>query len=580
VQIFTFLKQAEKIIKSYKFAIVILIIILLQVEVFSVESHNNDDSNTSNNTHIKIVLIGLDGLEWSIINELVKENKLPTFAKLIQEGTYGNLKIFQKDYLSPALWTTMVTGKKPEVHGILGFLLHEKDKYGTVVPRTYHRKVKALWNILSECGRKAGVINYFATWPPEKINGFIVPNLNSRLVSLKSSDVFPSSLVNEINFLIKSYRYDNNNLNSDFFEEQAKDINVTIDILKTVSPYLYQKFNNDLDLLIVYTHKTDDVQHFFWKFMEPEYFQHPAWGLNPENIEKYGDFIKDIYRKIDEMVKEIIKYIDEETVVIICSDHGFQRGRSAPIVRLDNLDKLLAFYGFLTFSRNDIKLQGIDFSKTKAYHYQLDPTRLPFNTGLPFALISINLRGRQPQGIVAPGDEYFRLKRQLIDILSNLRVLETGEKLFTEVSEISFERADIAIFIKNNIDLLKQHIKINNDIYPLNIFYTFKKMSGDHLMHKGVIIIYGNNIKKAKLIEGAHILDITPTILYLLGLPIAKDMEGKVLTQAIDTKFLESNPIKYIDTYEVEKKYNRKEFISQPIDKKQLEKLKSLGYIQ
>lgn len=549
--------------KGYKIVIIILIITSLQFDVFPAELHND--------TNIKVVLIGFDGLEWFIIEDLIKEGKMPTFARLIRDGTYGNLQIFDKSYPSSVLWTSLATGKRPEIHGILDFAVHEDDKYELTSVRSYHRKVKALWNILSECGKKAGIINYFATWQPEEINGFIVSDKYPQLSRLKGADVFPSNLINEINSITESYRYNNND---NFFEEKARGIIVNIDELSDVTSYLYQKFNKDLDLLITYTRETDTAQHLFWKFMEPEFFQHPAWGLSPELVDKYGNFIPDIYQRVDGMVKEIISYADKDTIIIICSDHGFQSVNPTPQVRLGNLNNLLEAIGFLAFENNS-EIQVIDFFKTKAYHYKI----CPGPSASPFILISINLKRREPQGIIQPGEEYLQVKKRLIDILSNLRIVETGKKLFNMVTEVSFERGDIGISIKNNIDLLEQHVKINEDIYPLNTFYTLLDSSGGHRNHKGVFIIYGKNIKKAKLIEDVHILDITPTILYLLGIPIAKDMEGKILTQAIEENFLKRNPVKYIDTYEDVEKRGLEKSTSDPIDKEQLEKLKSLGYV-
>lgn len=554
----------------YKIVIIILITILIQFDVFPAELHN--DTNINNNTHTKIVLIGFDGLEWSIIEELIKEGKMPTFARLIQDGVCGNLRIFDKAS-SPMLWTSLATGKGPELHGIHGHVIYEDNKYEPVPPRSYHRKVKALWNMLSDNGKKVGVIKYFATWPSEEIYGFIVPD-TSRFSNLDDIDVFPNNLDNELNSIIKSYNIKYSET-KDFFEKEANYINVNLDTLSAITKYLYLKFNKNLDLLMVYTRETDFAQHWFWKFMEPEYFQHPVWGLNSENIKKYGSYIKDMYQKVDEMVKEIIKYIDGNTIVIICSDHGFQR-RPNLVVCLDKLNKLLEVIGFLAF-RDDVRTQNIDFSKTKAYHHPVEFERPPY------ALISINTKGRKPQGIVEPGEEYSRVKRRLIDILSKLKVVETNEKLFNNVSEVSIEEADITVSIKENIDLLQQHVKIKGRTYPLNTFYTFYDFSGDHKNHKGVLIICGKNIEKGKLIDDAHICDVTPTILYLLGLPTATDMQGQVLMRAIKEDFLKANPIKYISTYESKETKNEEPYsksASEPIDSQQLEKLKSLGYVQ
>ncbi|MFC1667684.1 alkaline phosphatase family protein [Candidatus Omnitrophota bacterium] len=538
-------------IKRYKITIIILISAFLLLSMLYMGFQKD--------TRTKIVFMGFDGLEWSIIDELLKEDKMPTFDKLLRNSSYGNLKMPHGAALSPALWTTMATGRSPGIHGILDHIVHEDDSYEPVVVRSYHRKVKALWNMLTERERKVGVINYFATWPPEEINGFIVSN--NALSGLDGNDVYPSNLAKEIDLLIEPFKVVNDNNN--FLEKHATRADFEMDILPVMSQYLYQKLNKDLDLFIVYSRYPDRIQHFFWKFMEPEYFQHPVWRLTPELIERYGNIIKDMYQKIDTIVEGMLEHIDKDTIVIVCSDHGFERKSNHPHVRLDNLDQLLEAIGFLTFNESD---KEIDFSKTKAYHYQV--------ASQPYVFIGINLKVQNPHGIVESGDEYAQVKKALINALSSLTVVETGKRLFNEVKDMTFERAHIGLSKEKNIDLLKQHVKINENIYSLDRFFNFENISGQHKNHKGVFMIYGKNIKRAQLIKDAHMLDITPTILYLLGLAIARDMEGKILVQAIDEDFIRKNPIKYISTYEDKGEYERKE------QREQLEMLRSLGYIQ
>ena len=113
-------------------------------------------------------------------------------------------------------------------------------------------------------------------------------------------------------------------------------------------------------------------------------------------------------------------------------------------------------------------------------------------------------------------------------------------------------------------------------------FIKFVENSGGHDLHDGVIIVAGKNIKTDVNITGASVLDITPTILYLLGLPVAKDMDGKVLVQAIDPSYLQRSPIRYIESYDQEEKTPLKpeKPMSTPYDEQLLERLRSLGYIQ
>lgn len=121
----------------------------------------------------KILLIGLDGASWDIMTPLIGEEKLPNIKQLMDKGCWGNLESFQP-LISEVIWTSIATGKSPQKHGITDRLMKDPDT-GELVPSTSNlRKVKAIWNILSEYKKKVGIIGYRLTWPPEKINGVMV----------------------------------------------------------------------------------------------------------------------------------------------------------------------------------------------------------------------------------------------------------------------------------------------------------------------------------------------------------------------------------------------------------------------
>jgi predicted AlkP superfamily phosphohydrolase/phosphomutase len=564
--------------RTLRFTVVVIIAIaFLNVNTFSKDPSDNKT---------KIFLIGIDGLEWSIIKKMVEAGMMPTFGELMKNGAYGDLKTLLK-YTSPSLWTTIATGKNPEVHGITSHIVHEEGRYELVSPMSYHRKVKALWNILTDYGKKTGVINYPCTEPPEPVNGFIIPY---SIVDIK--DTFPNELFGEINLIVeesaKTAKEFFNDFKSycDFQDDLSKEIICHLvdgEIWKvtTITSNIYEKFNGNLDLLMVYVWETDYISHIFWKFMKPDFFQHKSWELTPKNIKKFGSVIKDMYVMVDKFVKKLIEDVaDENTTIIICSDHGFRssphhqkNGIIVPIVFFKNLNKLLEIMGFLQFKSDiDLKASSIDFTKTLAYHYQLDEP-----SSYPNVFISLNLKGRQANGIVEPDGEYARVKTELIAALSNLKIVETDESLFDEVVEVSLPQRDIRVTIKSDINLLEQHVRVGGDIFPLSDFYILLDKSGDH-SDPGTLIIYGKNIRKVGLIKNAHILDIVPTILYLLDLPVAKDMKGNVLTQAIETDFLKRYPVKYIDSYETTKGAIREEFNHKPIKEQELEQLRSLGY--
>src|SRR5437867_3646754 len=121
----------------------------------------------------RVLVLGLDGMDPQVVDLLMAEDKMPNFAKLRQEGAYGRLGS-SPPLLSPIIWTTIATGKPPEQHGI-GHFVAVNDKTGEQLPVTSEmRRVRAIWNIASDAGRRVGVVGCWATWPAETVRGTIV----------------------------------------------------------------------------------------------------------------------------------------------------------------------------------------------------------------------------------------------------------------------------------------------------------------------------------------------------------------------------------------------------------------------
>lgn len=519
----------------------------------------------------KVLLIGIDGLTWRVINPLVRENRLPDTAKLIKRGVYGNLESLDPS-LSPLLWTSIATGKRPEKHDIWGWDTYEKRKSGPVPFRSFHRKTKAIWNILSENGKSVGVCNWLITWPPEKVNGFMVPFYWDWTEPSQGLDLFyPRELVSELPQTKREEYFRNLKINSEQ-DEWLGDFNYELSLVSKISSYLQNK--EKVDFFTLYLEGLDPIQHKFWKFMEPEHFDRKIWNLTEENIAKYKNVIRDSYEQTDQLLGQLLNRIDEDTVVIVVSDHGFRPVTGLPGVRID-FDKILEKVGLLKFKPNS---KEVDLSQTKAYSFKpcLGVTRI---------YVVINVVDKN-------SSEFKQLRSQLVDLVSNIRN-PGGETVFEEVNE----KVNLDEAYADKVDLIidqtettfigegDKPIYIYEKKYPLDSFIiespSLKDVSGGHDKYDGVIIIAGRNIKKGVGITDATLLDITPTILYLMGLPVAKDMDGKVLTQAIEPSFLEKNPIRYIDSYDKKETIQipKKEEIT-PYDKELLEKLKALGYIQ
>ena len=123
----------------------------------------------------KVLVIGWDAADWKIINPLMDQGLMPTLEGLVNNGVIGNLATLDPP-LSPILWSSIATGKLGDKHGILGFVEPDPEKMTIRPVLGSSRKVKAIWNILSQNGIKSNVIGWWPSHPAEPINGVMVSN--------------------------------------------------------------------------------------------------------------------------------------------------------------------------------------------------------------------------------------------------------------------------------------------------------------------------------------------------------------------------------------------------------------------
>jgi len=497
----------------------------------------------------KIILIGLDGATWKIIDPLIKKGKLPNLNKLINSGVRGNLRTV-KPWYSPLIWTSIVTGKTKEKHGITGFISQRRRK-GEIIPNSrLNRKCFTLWNILSYKGLVVGIAGPWVSWPAEKVNGYILTD--RMFFENLPSTTFPPELKSLLFLKIKPE--ENKSRNSIYLSM----MNI-LDSQKTIPRYslkvniknekLYLKQDNlkqyaglylnkifNPDFFFLYMRGPDVTSHFFWKYFEPDS------SVPEEEIKLYGELIPKNYIYQDYIVGKYISRADPNTTIIIVSDHGMDKKDYKPKIIFDNINKLWKKIGISDYlSVNKTELNSIevlikDSKKLKRIKNIL--SKLAIRKQKPIFQISVEKPGKI-------------LKLKLIKPYS-----------------LDY---DSFIYIKDKkIGRLKEYIQI-------------KEISGDHTLY-GILIMKGKGIKKNYQIKNCSVLDITPTILYLLGLPVGKDMDGKVLKDAFTPEFLKKNPVKYINTYEsllkkefFEKKYHER---NKELEKKLIEQLKSLGYIK
>ena len=444
-----------------------VICLLLCVLIFFASSHCARKPKEKR----KLVLIGIDAGSWNVINPLLEQGKLPNFKYLIDNGASGYLTTFKRTNWSPVLWTSIITGKLPEKHGIQGYV----SPKGFPINSTM-RKVKDLPELLSQNGYSVGFVGFWGSWPAEKVRGVMVSDLfslerykeSSRQANYTTTDysyllpvkqvTYPEDFVKEIYPLLltpkqvprETYarlilfndqeweRFDNLQM----MERKDFESLLKFALVSDINFYLITRYiqdNEKPEVLAVYLEGVDIVGHFFWRYMEPEYFS----PVPKRDIERFKDAIRNYYQLVDEWLGELILASPQGTAFLIISDHGMAR---------------------------------------------------------------------------VPKEGGYR-----------------GMSLH----------------------------------------------SGTHTTRPhpdGIIIFSGPGIKKGHKIEKAHILDITPTVLYYLGLPVGKDMDGKVILEAFEPDFVKKCPVRKIKTYD--KKPRKVKETSSPLDEEILNKLRSIGYIQ
>jgi len=390
----------------------------------------------------RVLLIGVDAATWTVMRPLIDAGRLPTFKKLVFEGWSGTLRSMEPT-ISPAVWTTIATGKVPDQHGIHGFVVESRD-HGNDVPVTSNlRRAETLWTIASRTGRRTNVVGWYVTWPVEPVNGvmvsdrFIPQDLGKkfggpRAATAEHPAVYPTELSPELEKLC--IRPD------DFLDPGERDFHKTFNIYPVdasrvaIAEHLMQQ--RSWDLTMVYIWGVDPIQHHFWQYYEPERWVGPP--ATPEVIRASRDVIPEYYQDVDGFVARLLAQTGPRDTVIVVSDHG-----AGPID-----------------------------------HY--DP-----KTGL----------------------------------------------------------------------------------------------SGSHRI-EGIVIAWGNHVRAGQASAAPSVLDVTPTVLHLLGLPVGEDMKGQVITELLDPGFAASRPVRKIATYETGRSRGDDRPIPSKMDEDIRERLRSLGYIQ
>ncbi|QEG37440.1 alkaline phosphatase family protein [Bythopirellula goksoeyrii] len=290
----------------------------------------------------RVLLIGWDAADWQMIDPLIEKGYMPTLAKLMSEGAWGNLATL-RPILSPILWNTVATGKRADQHGVLGFTEPDADATGVRPTSSTSRKCKALWNILSQCGLRSNVVGWYASHPAEPINGVIVSNQfeNSHLekgldAPLPTGAVHPPELADELaSFRVHPREIDASAL-LPFVPKAAEVARQESNRLGKLQHLISQSAtihavathlmaNTDWDFTAIYYEGIDRCGHEFMHCHPPKMEQ-----VSDEEYEAYKGCMESIYRFHDMLLETLLKLAGDDTAVVLMSDHGYYNDHLRP----------------------------------------------------------------------------------------------------------------------------------------------------------------------------------------------------------------------------------------------------------
>jgi predicted AlkP superfamily phosphohydrolase/phosphomutase len=466
---------------------------------------------------------------------------------------------------------------------------------------------------LNENDKKTIIVNFPFSYPPEKVNGLMISGLGSP--GMESNFTYPNSLKQELLANVPDYRIDVNV--EEFYLNHAsvfvKDIYHLTEARKRSVLYLMEE--KDWDFFMVVFVGSDRLQHFLW---DTQLQMNTSKGTMKYNV------ILKYYELIDSIIGEILQKLDENTINLIVSDHGFTQVKrdfyinnwlkSIGLLDLKSQGSFSAWLikrGITTESSNAALMRHAHSKWYKILH-KLIPKRLisffalnlsnirkycnwqktkAFSYSLTGQSIRINLKGREKNGIVNP-EEYNDLRDSIAFKLSKLTDPETGKKIVSQI----YKREEIyeGPYIMDAPDLL---IQLNDGFAMFGGFgngiFSSKKDQAQKSMNEsnghiwkaahdinGVFMSFGNDIRPVQV--EATVMDIAPTILHILNIPIPQMMDGNVLRNIFDTNSVLYNRLENIDQ---EKRKNEEieedeqEILTKEEELEIMARLKGLGYM-
>lgn len=527
------------------------------------ESQNARGAENRTRNPARVLVIGLDGATFRVLTPLVEMGMLPNLRRLVVEGAKGILTSTLPPTTPPG-WTSIFTGKSPGSHGVFDFSSRIPNSYDRTVVNSTCRRGKPIWTLLSRVGKCVAVVNVPLTYPPEEVNGCMISGMFTP--SIESSFTYPKEFKEELLERFPDYVIDpDEKVDGHASSEKQRFLHV-------------ERATKQLRDLTIFMMRNMEWDFFALVFVGPDRMQHVT-GVEIDSVSSSGveeNLLVAHLKTIDSCIGAILAEVDDDTVIVICSDHGFRsvRKRVHAMNWLEQMGYLrfeskgdglerssLSLTAFSEFVRSTLKrmhlgdmvrildeseaVRRISWSFRKrllpdqntVFAVDWDTTKAYFVSETSQG-ISVNLEGREPRGIVRPGREFEDLLDRVTQDLCGLVDPENGQEIVEKV--LKGKEVHKGRFAEEAPDLYivtKEGYRLTDGFSLFGVVRYLEHMKGDH-DSDGILIMKGRGIAEGHRLDNARVEDLVPTILYAMGIPIPADLNGRILVKAFEDEFL------------------------------------------
>lgn len=555
----------------------------------------------------RVLVIGLDGATLDLVEPWAAAGKLPVLAALMQRGAWARLRSVLP-VLSPSAWASFLTGVNPGRHGIYDFIRRAPGGYGLRLTHLGHNRAQTAWRILNAQGRKTIVLNVPTTYPPEPLDGIMASGLGTPAFK---PFTYPEAMGAELER--HGYRVDCD-LAYQPGREEAFLRGQMEHTRRQADAALWLMRAQPWDLFCYVIRGTDEIPHFYWKYMDATHPAHDAREAAP-----WRDAVLEYYQLCDRLAGEMLETAGPDTTVFVVSDHGMgplyrdvflnewlrqqgylvtqsrrpgrkawlarlgiTRQRGAAVLRALGLRRLESALKERLGERLEAMVprdvvrdlgEAVDWTRTRAYSFGYH------------GQIYLNVRGREPQGIVASGEEYESLRREIIDKLAGLVDPADGGRVATEVYTAEqlyagpalCEAPDIVVMMRDLSYITRHGYEFGEA--PDEVFSPpHQWQSASHRLN-GLWIAAGPGIAGlGREQAAASIMDVLPTLLHVMNLEVPDGLDGRIAEEWLDDE-ARGRPVRLTEGGPREGKAPGIRDFTKEEEAEVTQRLKDLGYL-